>query len=196
MELPTRRDVVVADQRQAFPWNALHLFVATAVIGVVGLALLRLIKQVVEANAPDFEVEHLFGNARLMSAALTAVGILIIPASIWGGRGDAEPTTRRAPWMGAVQGLCLPFRGFSGSGETVSTGLLLGVVRRRAEEFSFALAVLLTPAVVAREVLRLYQSRHAASVADSATLLNLAGPSLIGMGLSFPAGLAALRWLS
>ncbi|HBZ72128.1 MAG TPA: UDP-diphosphatase, partial [Deltaproteobacteria bacterium] len=42
--------------------------------------------------------------------------------------------------MGAVQGLCLPFRGFSRSGSTISTGLLLGLDKGRVEEFSFALA--------------------------------------------------------
>jgi len=45
--------------------------------------------------------------------------------------------------IGAVQGLCLPFRGFSRSGGTISAGLLVGIERRQIEEFSFALAVVL-----------------------------------------------------
>ena len=45
--------------------------------------------------------------------------------------------------MGAIQGLCLPFRGFSRSGATISTGLILGLSRLQVEAFSFALAVLL-----------------------------------------------------
>ena len=53
--------------------------------------------------------------------------------------------------MGAVQGLALPFRGFSRSGSTISTGLLVGANRERAERFCFALAVILTPAVIGRE---------------------------------------------
>jgi len=35
--------------------------------------------------------------------------------------------------IGIVQGLCLPFRGFSRSGATISTGLLAGVEKSRAE---------------------------------------------------------------
>jgi undecaprenyl-diphosphatase len=96
-----------------------------------------------------------------------------------------------------VQGLCLPFRGFSRSGATISTGLALGVTRRRAEEFSFALAVVLTPAVIAKEAYRLYKEYAATTTAmHSDGLLHLMGPSMIGMALSFLAGLVALRWLS
>ncbi len=58
--------------------------------------------------------------------------------------------------IGIVQGLCLPFRGFSRSGATISTGLSMGVARKTAEEFSFALAVVLTPAVIVKEALRVY----------------------------------------
>ena len=54
-----------------------------------------------------------------------------------------------------MQGLCLPFRGFSRSGATISAGMLAGVTKARAEAFSFALAVVLTPPVVLREALRL-----------------------------------------
>jgi undecaprenyl-diphosphatase len=99
--------------------------------------------------------------------------------------------------MGAVQGLSLPFRGFSRSGATISTGLLTGANRERAERFSFALAVILTPAVIAREVLRLLKASHAATAAGAP--IDLHGSmvaALVGMVLSFLAGLAALRWLS
>src|SRR5229473_2168612 len=51
-----------------------------------------------------------------------------------------EITPRISIRIGLVQGLCLPFRGFSRSGATISTALLCGVDRMRAEDFSFALA--------------------------------------------------------
>jgi len=54
-------------------------------------------------------------------------------------------TLKRASLIGIVQGLCLPFRGFSRSGATISTGMLLGVTKSDAETFSFALAVVITP---------------------------------------------------
>jgi len=156
--------------------------------------LLEILKRVVAGGASHFEVEQLFGNARLMAAALATAGVMIIASSRIATGGSDDLSLRSAAWIGAVQGLCLPFRGFSRSGATISTGLVLGVARRRAEEFSFALAVVLTPAVILKEVHRLYRAQAAA--ADAGGLLHLAGPSLLGMGLSFLAGLVALRWLS
>jgi undecaprenyl-diphosphatase len=180
----------------AFRTNALMVAVATVLTGIVGLALLLAIKHVVARAAPDFEIESLFGNARLMSVALGVAGLLIIISSLAPERTRRELTPRSAAWIGAVQGLCLPFRGFSRSGATISTGLLLGITRRRAEEFSFALAVVLTPPVIAREAYRLYKAQGATSTGASAQLLHSVTPSLLAMGLSFVAGLLALQWLS
>ena len=73
--------------------------------------------------------------------------------------------------------------------------MALGVARRQAEEFSFALAVVLTPAVIVKEALRLHKAQAAMTMHD-AGFLQLLGPSLIGMIFSFVAGLLALRWLS
>ena len=103
---------------------------------------------------------------------------------------------RSAFWIGAVQGLCLPFRGFSRSGATISTGLGLGVERRRAEQFSFALAVILTPVVIVKEGYRLYNVEQATSAAGTHAILHSVAPGLLGMLLSFLVGLLALRWLS
>jgi undecaprenyl-diphosphatase len=178
---------------QAFRASALQLMVSTMATGVVGLVLLQVIKQVAGHGSSRFEIETLFGDARVMSAALAAAGILIIASSRIPAR-EGVLDVRRAAWIGAVQGLCLPFRGFSRSGATISTGLALGVARRRAEEFSFALAVVLTPAVIVKEGYRLYQTNMAA--AHAASTWQVVAPSLLGMGLSFLAGLLALRWLS
>jgi undecaprenyl-diphosphatase len=180
----------------AFRTNAVLVVIATVLTALVGLALLRVIRYAVAHNSPDFEIEVLFGNARLMSVALFCAGMLIIVSSRARERGSRDVTAQGAAWVGAVQGLCLPFRGFSRSGATISTALFLGVGRRRAEEFSFALAVVLTPPVIAKEAYRLYKSVGASAAADSATLWHFVTPSLLGMGLSFLAGLAALRWLS
>lgn len=176
--------------------NGKMILVATVATGVVGLALLQLIKRVVAHNAPGFEIEQLFGNSRLMAAALAAAGVLIILSSRLAASGKDEVSTRSALWIGAVQGLCLPFRGFSRSGATISTGMALGVARRRAEEFSFALAVVLTPVVIAKEGYRLYKAETATTVADVSTLWHMVGPGVLGMCLSFLTGLLALRWLS
>ncbi|MBV8468860.1 MAG: undecaprenyl-diphosphate phosphatase [Burkholderiaceae bacterium] len=176
--------------------NARNIVVATALTGVVGFGLMTVIKHVFMAHQPEFEIEHLFGNARLVACALFAAGVLIILSSRVKENPAGRLTLRRAAIIGAVQGLCLPFRGFSRSGATISSGLSLGVARRRAEEFSFALAVVLTPAVIVREALRVYKAQAAMTAEHASAFWQLATPGLVGMMLSFVVGLLALRWLS
>jgi undecaprenyl-diphosphatase len=181
---------------QQFRTNGARLIVATAATGVIGLALMQGIKHFVVGNDPAFEIEQLFGNAKLMAAALAAAGVLIIVSSRMAATGKDDVSTRSALWVGAVQGLCLPFRGFSRSGATISTALALHVDRRLAEQFSFALAVVLTPVVIAKEAYRVYQVDVVSSAGNGGALLHAMGPGLLGMLLSFLAGLLALRWLS
>ena len=168
--------------------------VATAATGVVGLVLMYLIGHAMRARAPEFQVEDLFGSAKLIATGLACAGALILLSSRFGRERNEHVSARAALAIGAVQGLCLPLRGFSRSGATISTGLLGGITRRRAEQFSFALAVVLTPAVIVREGYRFFRA-HAQS-GQVADWLHLAVPSALGMGLSFLAGLGALRFLS
>ena len=171
--------------------------VATACTGVVGLTLKYFIEKIVFRQVPHAEVELLFGNLPLIAAALAAVGLFIIYAGFRQDR-DRHTTTlglKQSSWIGAVQGVCLPFRGFSRSGATISTGLVMGVAKDRLEEFSFALAVVLTPPVIWREVQRLLQA-HALSRPDGTGLAALFYPSLLGMVLSFISGFLALKLLS
>jgi undecaprenyl-diphosphatase len=170
--------------------------VATALTGAIGLALMLLIERVILRGSVNAEVEHLFGNAYVIAAGLAAVGVMIILSA----RQQPGDTSRRlgvrdSALIGAVQGLCLPFRGFSRSGSTISTGLFLGLDRLRAEEFSFALAVVLTPAVILKEGYRLLKA-YEVSLTVAGDLFSIAWPSLVGMLFSFVAGLGALRWLS
>jgi undecaprenyl-diphosphatase len=158
---------------------------------------MQLIERGLLAGSPHAEVEQLFGNVYVIATGLAAVGVLIL----WSSRQPAivnPPAVvgfRGAAWIGVVQGFCLPFRGFSRSGATISTGLLLGLDKERVEEFSFALVVVLTPAVIAREGYRLLNA-HAGSLAGGASIVDLLAPGLIGMAFSFVAGLIALHWLS
>lgn len=181
---------------QAFRRNSKYLVIATVITGAVGLGLQEAIKYIVAVNDPTFEIENIFGNSRLMAIALASAGVLILASSRIKVKGANDVSFGKSVWIGAVQGLCLPFRGFSRSGATISTGLALGVTRRKAEEFSFALAVILTPAVIVREVFRLYKHKSTHVVSDSIGIIHSIGPGLLGMGLSFIAGLIALRWLS
>jgi undecaprenyl-diphosphatase len=120
--------------------------------------------------------------------------VVIILAGTLETKSEAAPTisARNAIWIGLVQGLCLPFRGFSRSGATISTALFCGVSRALAEDFSFALVVILTPAVIVRSLRKLLK----ANWLDGTHLLDLLLPGLVGMVFSFLAGLLALRVLS
>jgi len=184
--------------RQKFQDALRYIIVATFLTGLVGLSLKFLIEKFLLGAVPHAEIELLFGNLGLIAAALAAVGIFIIIAG-WRSRhiGNENTTLGLASscWIGAVQGLCLPFRGFSRSGATISTGLLLGIAKARVEEFSFALAVILTPPVIAREIVRLVKARQESSY-NVTSMIALFYPSLLGMVLSFIAGMVALRWLS
>jgi undecaprenyl-diphosphatase len=70
----------------------------------------------------------------------------------------------------------------------------LGLSKEKLEEFSFALAVVLTPLAIGKEGLRLLKATKAAGV--HIPLTHLLAPSLVGMVFSFAAGLLALKWLS
>ena len=181
-------------------WNSCRLIlVSTALTGVVGLGLKAAIERLAFGKASHAEIEMLFGNLGLISGSLAAVGVLIVVAGLRRTRGafrKREVKIGHAVVIGAVQGICLPLRGFSRSGATISAGLLLGVAKERVEEFSFALAVVLTPPVIAREVLRLMKAQGTPLGGGGTHLLELFFPSLCGMVFSFIAGLLALRWLS
>jgi undecaprenyl-diphosphatase len=174
-----------------------RVILATVLTGIVGEATIKVIEKTAFRKAPHAQIEDLFSHLELIAPALAVAGLLILIAGLLerrssnGQLADAnELKINQASVIGAVQGLCLPFRGLSRSGATISTGMLVGVDKAGAENFSFALAVVLTPAAVARELMRLAQSGDAAHALTSAML-----PSLLGMVFAFLAGLIALRWL-
>jgi undecaprenyl-diphosphatase len=188
-----RRDFFAS--RAQFQGFAIQVSIATICTGIVGLGLKMLIEKVLLHGQPHADVEELFNNLPLIAGALLAVGLLIIYAGLR--ENQSPPPTELQPthsvWIGLVQGICLPFRGFSRSGATISTGLIFGLPKQKLEEFSFALAVVLTPAIIFHEAHRLMKA-HALSGQDS--VIHLFVPGLVGMGLSFIAGLLALQWLS
>jgi undecaprenyl-diphosphatase len=174
--------------RQVFRESFKLIVAATILTGIVGLSLKFMIEKFFMKGTPHAQIEMLFGDMNLISASLAVAGVLILYAGIKTMRNDSL-------FAGAVQGICLPFRGFSRSGATISTGLLLGIARRKVEEFSFALAVVLTPPIIVREVMRLLEAQRKSSVSME-SMTQLFAPSLLGMVLSFAAGLVALKWLS
>lgn len=199
---------VYFSSRDAFRRFAILVVWATLLTGIVGEALKKLIEHTLFKGAPKAQIEDLFSHLELIAPALAAAGVLILIAGLREKRagsaslkakaaGEGSLTLKQAGWMGLVQGLALPFRGFSRSGSTISTGMLTGAAKEPAERFSFALAVVLTPPVVLIEAMRLVHAAHDARAAG--TPIDLHGAvlmSLLGMMFSFIAGLLALKWLS
>ncbi len=150
------------DTAAGFKQFVLALIVATALTGIIGYGLIKAIEKFAFPGRPHSWVEELlFGRLDLIAIALAAVGILILIAGVIEKRVATMRTSatqldnKQAFCIGVVQGLCLPFRGFSRSGATISTGMLAGLQKARAEDFSFALAVIITPPAIARELWRL-----------------------------------------
>ena len=186
---------------------------ATVLTGAVGYPLIEIIEHTAFKGHTKGEIEMLFSRLDLIAPALLAAGILILISGLRERSAAKHPTRpdyersavlagdnvtfSQAGWMGAIQGLCLPFRGFSRSGATISVGLLTNTTRQRAERFSFALAVIITPLAIAREAHRLLKAAHQATFYGHSMDLHASlTAALLGMVFSFLAGLAALRWLS
>lgn len=113
----------------------------------------------------DFLKAHLFGPETVMWA-LVAGGILLLIAE-WRRppvRSETldDITYRQALGIGLFQCFAL-WPGFSRSGSTISGGMLLGISRQAAAEFSFILAV---PMMLGASALDLYKSWHQLSLAD------------------------------
>src|ERR1700688_2591476 len=185
---------------RAFKATAGRVIVATVLTAIVGEVIIKIIEKTAFRDVPHAQIEDLFSHLEFIAPALAAAGILILIAGLIERRrsaraltGTNDVTMKQAGFIGAVQGLCLPFRGFSRSGATISAGTLLGVAKTRAEDFSFALAVVLTPPVVIREVMRLMRSEQ---FNGGAALGSVAVISLLGALVAFVAGLLALKWLS
>lgn len=186
--------------REAFISFAKQVIIATVVTGIIGGGLVLGIEHYIKHKHPGIpkaDVEELFKHLELIAAALAAAGVLILYSGWASARQSTRETilTSDSIAIGGVQGICLPFRGFSRSGATISAGLLRGMTRRRVEEFSFALAVVLTPPVVAREALRLLK-HHSENASASHLVVQDFGNGLLGMVFSFLAGLVALKLLS
>lgn len=182
----------------AFKRAVVNVVIATVLTGIVGGIIIKAIEKfALPQGEGGAQIEDLFSHLELIAPALLVAGVLILIAGLSQKRAPEmrvteQITTKQSAWIGAVQGLCLPFRGFSRSGATISTALLLGVSRASGEAFSFALAVVLTPPVVVREALRL---KHMPNLAE-AHLGSIWGSTVIGAVVAFVAGLAALKWLS
>ncbi|MFA5205590.1 MAG: undecaprenyl-diphosphate phosphatase [Lentisphaeria bacterium] len=93
-------------------------------------------------------------------------------------------TPRHALLVGLAQ-LAALIPGTSRSGATIIGGMIFGLSRQAATEFSFFLAI---PVMFAASLFDLYQGRDLLHAADVT-------PFAIGFGVSFVAALLAVKWL-
>lgn len=128
--------------------------------------LLGMIPAVVIGLLLHDKIKTLFNPVNVMYA-LVVGGVLLIAAELLKPKkpkaeGVDDITYRQAFIIGCFQCLAL-WPGFSRSGATISGGMLMGVSRYAASEFSFLLAV---PMMMGATALDLYKSMGFLSIAD------------------------------
>jgi undecaprenyl-diphosphatase len=167
LALPTQR------QAQQFALNVLIAFLPAVVLG---LSLGKIIKA------------HLF-NAPVVAGAFI-VGALII---LWAERRQQsavrvqtveDMSAADAIKVGLVQCLAM-IPGTSRSGATIIGGMLLGLSRKAATDFSFYLAM---PTLIGAGVYSLYKDRALFSVADVPAFM-------VGLVFAFISAWLCVRWL-
>ena len=170
----TARDLPTQQQAQRFTLNVLIAFLPAVVLGLIfGKAIKA----------------HLFTPVIVASAFI--IGGFII---LWA---ENRPQTQAriqsvddmgpldAVKVGFVQTLAMFFPGLSRSGATIIGGMLLGLSRKAATEFSFFLAI---PTLIGAGVYSLYKERALLSMADVPMFA-------VGGIVSFISAWVCVRWL-
>ncbi|MFE5842851.1 undecaprenyl-diphosphate phosphatase [Streptomyces niveus] len=98
-------------------------------------------------------------------------------------RGENDTTLKDAMFVGSSQILALLFPGFSRSGATMSTGLILGLDRVAATRLSFFLGI---PALTGAGV---YELKDAVGAGAAVA------PLVVGTAVSFAVAYASIAWL-
>jgi undecaprenyl-diphosphatase len=159
--------------QRRFIVNVLIGFLPAAVLGVLFNSAIK---------------AHLF--TPLVVASTFILGAFVIlwaerrPASVVRIRSVDELTPLDALKVGLAQSVAL-IPGTSRSGATIIGGMLFGLSRQAATEFSFFLAI---PTLIGASVYSLWKARHELSAADLPVLV-------IGTVVSFVVALVVVRWL-
>ncbi len=132
---------------------------------------------------------RILGNDGIVVFFLFSVGLVLLLADRLAERarhGDVlELPLSRVAWIGVFQGLAALFPGTSRSGATILGGLLLGLRRKAAAEFSFLLALPTMLAAVGYDLLK------------SAPAISQEGGALLGVGFfaALVTALLTVRWM-
>ncbi|HVA64506.1 MAG TPA: undecaprenyl-diphosphate phosphatase [Terriglobales bacterium] len=155
---------------------AQRMFAASLLSGLVGYPIILLVEHTLGDGGRAVAIEALFHKLNWIAPPLAIAGLLIVVAGLREARAPEDAAAppragaRGLAWpaalaMGALQGLAIPFRGFSRSGSTISGGLLANGKRAEIESFSFAMAVAITPLALGRELWREVAAAHRAGAA-------------------------------
>ncbi len=169
-------DGIAHDPRARRFW--INLAIAFMPLALLGLAFGKLIKS------------HLF-NATTVATTFILGGFIIL----WverAGRATIAPRVTEVDDMSALDALKLGFAqtlalipGTSRSGATIIGGMLFGLSRKAATEFSFFLAV---PTLVIASIYSAYKERHLLSLDDI-------GMWAVGFVTAFASAFVCVRWL-
>lgn len=157
--------------------------------GEDGRASRRTVALLALANVPSAiigigfrdQLEPLFDRPGFVAVSFAVTGAVLL-ATRWMPRGEARVGTRAAILMGVAQALAI-LPGFSRSGWTIATGLLLGLRPAEAARFSFLMSI---PAIGGAAIL---QVRELDAVPPDL------GPLLVGIATSAVVGVLCLSWL-
>jgi len=115
---------------------------------------------------------------------VTAVLMYLADHCVKGGKGPGEISPRTALTVGAAQAVLAPLPGVSRSGSTISAGLLSGLDRETAVQFSFILGI---PAILGGSLSELLDMTSADLAATGV------GQIVIGIVVSAVVGLLAIK---
>jgi undecaprenyl-diphosphatase len=139
---------------QRFTWNLILAFLPAAVLGVLFINTIK---------------HYLFAPVPVASAFIIG-GVLILWIESRKRAATVDNVDQIKPadalWVGVAQTLSL-IPGTSRSGATIMGGLLRGLSRQTATEFSFFLAI---PTIFGATVLELFKARHELATDDLATI--------------------------
>ncbi|MCJ7827863.1 undecaprenyl-diphosphate phosphatase [Patescibacteria group bacterium] len=146
----------------------------------LGLILLGCLPAVVMGFFLEPRLEVLFGSLKLVGVGLVLTGTLLMVVRE---REKVQPLNGwRSLLVGFFQSLAL-MPGISRSGSTIGSGLLVGLDRQKAFEFSFFLAIPVTFGAVGLQVADFFQTQAEFGV------------GLVGLAVSALVGFLALGWL-
>ncbi len=132
------------------------------------------------------QVKSFFESVVLVSCMLFVTGILLLCTRLRKVN-DKNIGIKESFIIGTAQGLSAVLRGLSRSGSTISTGLLLGVKREEAGEFSFLLSI---PAILCAVLL------HAKELVETGGYRQIPwGYVTAGTSVAFVVGIVSLTLL-